>query len=247
MLGAAAMGLSSVCVVTNALRLRLFKPENKDYNCSVCKSTYHIFNYELHDYIWIKRLPNIVEKRARTDQKFAFEMPAVSASETAATTDETEKSKRRVVTKSFEGKMRQASKEQVAFYNELKNYLLSFKRVNSRLSWNCDSFNIGREKAVKIGFRGQTMVAYFALDPADYADTKYYPHDMSDKKKFEETPMMVKIKSERGVKFAKELIDVICSDLVPKKDFVPEVYSFSHMSDKTLIEKGLAKESFVNL
>ena len=154
---------------------------------------------------------------------------------------------RKVIQKSFVGKMSQASKEQKEFYNELKNHILSYNRVNSRVSWHYDSFNIGRQKAIKIAFRGHTMVAFLALDPKKYEGTKYYPHDMSKKKKFADTPMMVKIKSARGVKFAKELVDVVCEGLPAKKNFVPATYKFTRMSDKKLIENGLAKEVFVKI
>ena len=54
---------------------------------------------------------------------------------------------------------------------------------------------------------------FIALNPSEYIDTKYSPKDMSDVKKYEDTPMLVKIKSLRGVKFAKELIDALCSKL----------------------------------
>ena len=158
-----------------------------------------------------------------------------------------EKTMRKVVVKSFRAKMHQATKEQVAYYGDVKNYLLSYRRVNSRTSWSYDSFNIGRKKAVKLAFRGKTLVAYLALDPAAYKGTKYYPHDVGSKKKYAETPMMVKVKSERGVKFLKELIDVICKDLGKKKVFVPEQYKFPRMSEKKLIEEGLAKQTYVNL
>lgn len=154
---------------------------------------------------------------------------------------------RKSVQKSFAGKMAQATKEQKAYYNELKNYMLAFKRVNSRTSWNYDSFNIGRDKVVKIAFRGQTMVVFFALNPKDYKDSKYHPKDMGDQRKFADTPMMVKVKSERGVKFAKELMDEVCKDLGLKKNFVAENYEFPYMSDRKLIEKGLAKEVTVTL
>ena len=154
---------------------------------------------------------------------------------------------RKSVQKSFSGKMSQATKEQKAYYNELKNYMLSFKRVNSRVSWNYDSFNIGRDKAVKIAFRGQTLVAFFALNPKDYQNTKYYPRDMSSKRRFADTPMMVKVKSQRGVKFAKELMAEVCKGLDPKKNFVEEKYSFPYMSNKKLVENGLAKETTVTV
>lgn len=154
---------------------------------------------------------------------------------------------RKVVQKSFAGKMSQAEKEQKEFYNDIKNHLLSYSRVNSRVSWHYDSFNIGRKKAVKIAFRGQTLVAFFALDPQEYQGTKYYPRDVSKKKKFAETPMMVKIKSARGAKFAKELVDAVCEGLPAKKNFVPATYKFAYMSDKKLVEKGLAKEVYVKI
>ena len=149
---------------------------------------------------------------------------------------------RKSVQKSFSGKMAQATREQKDYYNELKNYILSFKRVNSRMSWNYDSFNIGKQKAVKLAFRGQTLVAFFALNPKDYQDTKYYPRDMSSKRKFADTPLMVKVKSQRGVKFAKELVNDVCAGLDPKKNFIATKYDFPYMSDKKLVANGLAKE-----
>lgn len=245
----------------------LIAPEEGDFFCSGCNTKYHIFRFSNRDFIWLKLLPDVKERKAQTNDQVIVETPAEpepvisetpaeaeqiaeEATESVAATEDTadtEVALRRVVQKSFVGKLSQASKEQKEYYNELKNYILAFKRVNSRISWNFDSFNIGRNKVVRIAFRGLTMVAYFALNPEDYADTKYYPHDMGDKKKFEDTPMMVKIKSERGVKFAKELIDIICKDLPAKKDFVPENYDFVEMSDENLIANGLAKETFVKL
>lgn len=167
---------------------------------------------------------------------------------TAATEDtESVAATRKSVQKSFAGKMAQATKEQKAYYNELKNYMLSFKRVNSRVSWNYDSFNVGRKKTAKIAFRGQTMCVFFALNPKDYQNTKYYPRDMGAKRKFADTPMMVKVKSQRGVKFAKELMDEVCAGLEAKKNFAAENYDFPYMSDRKLVENGLAKEITVTV
>ncbi|GEM_PF-6937421 len=188
----------------------------------------------------------VAEKKAEAIKE---EKPAKKAATkpVAAPKAKPEGDSRKVIQKSFVGKMSQATKEQKEFYNDIKNHLLSYNRVNSRVSWHFDSFNIGRQKAVKIAFRGKTMVAYLALDPKKYAGTKYYPHDMSKKKKFADTPMMIKIKSERGVKFAKELIDAVCEGLPAKKNFVAATYKFPAMSDKKLIENGLAKAVYVKI
>lgn len=148
---------------------------------------------------------------------------------------------KKFISKSFIGKMHQTDKTIQGYYGELKNYMLSFKRVRSSVSWNLDSFFIGRKAVAKIGFRGKTLVMFCALDPDEYANTKYYPKDVSGVKKYEATPMMIKVKSERGVKFAKELIDVMFKGLTPIADFKPQKYNFARRTDKQLLENELAK------
>ena len=137
--------------------------------------------------------------------------------------------------------MHQATKEQIAYYGDVKNYLLSYSGVSSKTGWSFDNYYVGGKTAIKIGFVDDGMVAYLALKPADYKGSKYYPHDVSGDKKFATTPMMVNIKSERGVKFLKELIDVVCKGLKKNKFFVSATYSFAKMSDKQLTELGLAR------
>ena len=53
---------------------------------------------------------------------------------------------------------------------------------------------------------------------------------------------MVKVKSDRGVKFAKELIDkVLGEDAAKIENFEPQEYTFKYMSDSRLIAANLAK------
>ena len=216
-------------------------PENNDYTCAACNTVYHMFTYEFHDLIWMKRLPDIVERRAKTGEPIATKDDAVTAMAPQ------EQATKKVILKSFEGRLSQSTQEQKAYYTELKNYLCSFKRIHARLHWNYDSFYLGRDVVFRIAFRGRTMVAYLALDPKDYLDTKYFARDMSEKKKFEKTPVMVKVKSARGVRYAKELIDVICKDLEKRKNYVDQTYDLPTMSDSELLEKGLLKETFVKV
>ena len=93
------------------------------------------------------------------------------------------------------------------------------------------------------------MVMYFALNPKDYVNSKYFPRDLSSKKRFEDTPLMIKIKSQRGVKFATELVDALAKEfeLQKKADFVPETYKFAYMSDGKLLELGKAQTTYVEL
>lgn len=170
----------------------------------------------------------------------------IAATETVEPQDEAAKffasmEGKQFISKSFIGKMHQTDKTIQGYYGELKNYMLSFKRVRSSISWNLDTFFIGRKAVAKIGFRGKTLVMFCALDPDEYANTKYYPKDVSGVKKYEATPMMIKVKSERGVKFAKELIDVMFKGLTPIADFKPQKYNFARRTDKQLLENDLAK------
>ena len=124
---------------------------------------------------------------------------------------------------------------------EIKNYILSYKKVNSRTSFSYDSFNLGRPNVAKLALKGKTLVLYLALKYEDYANTKYHPKDASDIKKYENTPMYVKIKSSRAVKFAKELIDIVMGD-APKKANPDNIsYVVPYKTDEQLLSEGLIK------
>ncbi len=214
---------------------KLVSPDGEDVYCSNCGCKYHIFAYAQKQYIWFKRLPEEDE-----EQCGVIESEEIVKEETAVSV-----SKRPSIKKSFFGKLSQGTVEQKQYYNAIKNALLSYKRVNSRISWNYDAFNLGREKKAKIAFSGKTLVVYFALDAKDYEGTKFYPHDKKDIKKYEETPMMIKVKSERGKKHALELIDILLYGLPKRKDYKEEEFSIKYMSDKKLIEEGLAKKVMI--
>ena len=51
--------------------------------------------------------------------------------------------------KSFLAKLIQSDDETKAFYGELKNEVLSYGKVNSRVSWGYDSVNSGRKQVLK--------------------------------------------------------------------------------------------------
>ena len=194
--------------------------------------------------------PEVKVEEVKAEEVKAEEVKTEAATNEIAATaepqDEAEKffasmEGKQFISKSFIGKMHQTDKTIQGYYGELKNYMLSFKRVRSSISWNLDTFFIGRKAVAKLGFRGKTLVMFCALDPDEYANTKYYPKDVSGVKKYEATPMMIKVKSERGVKFAKELIDVMFKGLTPIADFKPQKYNFARRTDKQLLENDLAK------
>ncbi len=128
------------------------------------------------------------------------------------------------------------------YYNILKNALLSYKGVKARMSWNFESFNKGRTQCAKLNVKGRNFLVYLALNLEDYNVNKYHFTDASDKPKFENVPMMLKIKSERSLKYALELIDEVMKKNGFEKTKAQEVdYHMPYMTTAELAERELVK------
>ncbi|MCQ2799621.1 MAG: hypothetical protein MJ228_02495 [Bacilli bacterium] len=116
-----------------------------------------------------------------------------------------------IKTKSFATKFKESDKELRAKYSELKNALLSHKKIRGRVSTTCDSYRLGRKLLAKIVFAGKHIKLYLALDPKAYDASKYHQVDVSEKKKFEEVPMQLRIQSDLSVRKALALINELCT------------------------------------
>ena len=69
--------------------------------------------------------------------------------------------------KSFTAKIIQSSDEVKAYYSEIKNELLSYKGVKSRMSWKGETFYAGRVTYAKLCVRGKCLSLFLALNPKD--------------------------------------------------------------------------------
>ena len=118
--------------------------------------------------------------------------------------------------KPFVNRIIDASEQTQAFYNEIKNELLSYKKIKARISKKCESFRNGRNLKAKLSIAGQTLKLFLALDPNEFDKNIYYHKDMSHKKSYQEVPLLIRLKSRRSVKRAIELIKVMMekSDIV---------------------------------
>ena len=128
------------------------------------------------------------------------------------------------------------------YYTAIKNLLLSYKGVKARTSWNHESFNKGRQQCAKINIKGNALLVYLALDPANYNIKKYHFNDMSGKPKFDGTPMLMKVKSERALKYTLELIAEMMSTLeIPAGKAVSVDYHAPYETTEALAARGLVK------
>ncbi len=143
--------------------------------------------------------------------------------------------------KSFTAKLSQSEKEVKDYYTVLKNYALSYKDAHSRVSWHYDAINVGRDYVMKFSIRGKTLCVYFALD-ASKLEEKYKVEEAKGKK-YEDVPVLYRIKNDRRCQYAKELIDEVMKKVDSKQGEIPsENYSIPHESTKSLLAKGLIKE-----
>ncbi|MGN1099837.1 MAG: DUF2357 domain-containing protein [Christensenellales bacterium] len=108
---------------------------------------------------------------------------------------------------SFRARLIQSGEKLQTYYGEIKNYLLAFGKVKSNVAWAHDGFRHGRNTVAKIKIRGKSLLLYLALSPEDYVDSKYHVRDLSRGDNIPALPVLLKVRSGRGVKYAKELID----------------------------------------
>ncbi len=147
--------------------------------------------------------------------------------------------------RSFIARIIQSSDDQKRYYGEVKNALLSYRKVNSNVAWGAERFHKGRETIARLKIRGKTLVLYLALDPATHEYSVYHHKDVSSNKSLHGTPMMVKVKSPLGVKKAVRLIDEMLEARdgvkrpVPQRDYAA-MYPYESMDE--LIEDGLVKD-----
>lgn len=147
--------------------------------------------------------------------------------------------------RSFAANLMQSNPETVkCYYNEIKNYILSYKGIKARMSWRYESYKKGRNQLFRVRIKGKTLCLYCALDPAQVNESRYY-HSVAAAKDYAEVPTVVKIKSERGLKRAKELVDAVMARFDvhtnPKAKITDYLEAYPFRKTRELVEMGYVK------
>ncbi|MDE5729118.1 MAG: hypothetical protein K2I20_02975, partial [Clostridia bacterium] len=145
--------------------------------------------------------------------------------------------------KSFTAKLIQSADLNKDYYSTLKNELLSYKGVKSRVSWKYETFYAGRQTFARLSMRGKKLCLFLALDPKNYVDTKYIIDDKSEVLAYEKTPLMYRIKNDRRVKFSKELIATVMDGREKAEEYAETNYAaqLPYEEIEPLIERKLVK------
>ena len=129
-----------------------------------------------------------------------------------STEENAELLKERYKTVPLEKRLERANESVRNYYSDLKNELLSYEKVKSRMSKKFDTFSIGRFTVAKITIKNDVVKLYLAL-ANDTIDTKYYTEDVSNSEIYDQTPTLHNVKSKRGLKYGIELIREIMESI----------------------------------
>lgn len=144
--------------------------------------------------------------------------------------------------RSYEARLIQAQDSLKRYYEQLKNELLSYRGVKSRMGWKGENFRKGRVKIARLRVRGKLLCLYLALSPADYLDTKYKVEDVSDVAANEPVPLLYRIKNDRRCVYAKTLIaDAMAKAGAEKEEREYVSYPLPYEETDALIERGLIR------
>ena len=143
--------------------------------------------------------------------------------------------------KTFEEKLLVADEVVKEGYKAITEELLSYKKVNPRLSKKALSFRTGRKLIAKMTIVGKTLRVYLALDPKAYDVTKLFQKDASDKKAYEEVPMLMRVKSGRATKRTVNLVNdlAVKFELVkrPANAVIDARFAFLHKNNFTFEDR----------
>ena len=108
--------------------------------------------------------------------------------------------------RSFRTKLRQSDQEIKNRYKDFINFSKTLPEVKNIISKKQVRVYKGRKTLAIIYFKGKTLCVAFSLDPQKYEKTKYKGVDQSSIKKFQNTPLLIKLTSDRRLEVAKYLL-----------------------------------------
>ena len=143
---------------------------------------------------------------------------------------------------SFRAKLIRASEEVQSRHAVISDTLSSYGLELSE-SWKKETYAASAGVYASMIFKGNTLCLCLAISPESLEATKYFFENMGGVKGYEATPVMVKIRSGRGCKYALELIKMMMDGAgIGQIRGVADTYTFHNPLDKAqLIENGYIK------
>jgi len=95
------------------------------------------------------------------------------------------------------------------YYSEVKNELLSYEGVVSKIKRDYETFYLNNMPIAKLDVVNGVLQTYFALDPALYKKEEYNHEDVSKQKDFAAVPLHLTVNSIESLRHAKMFVRII--------------------------------------
>ncbi len=142
---------------------------------------------------------------------------------------------------SFEARLILSDEEVKGYYKQIADFVRAYGGAKLSRSWKRERVHKGRKLFASISFRANKLVVAFAKDPIG-ADAKYHAKDVSGLKRYEGTPMLMRITSERKVKYAIELLtELFEAEGLKNEKLTVKPTAIPKKSKTTLLKNNLIK------
>jgi hypothetical protein len=142
---------------------------------------------------------------------------------------------------SFEARLILSSIDSKVYYSQINKFIREYG-VKIVRSFKHERVYIGRKTIGLIHYRGNTLCLAFAPEVEKFLENKHKVFNMSGVSRYDDTPLMMKINSNRKVKYAIHLLTKLFEDQkIENKQLNFKEEKIPTKSKRTLIKAGLIK------
>lgn len=143
---------------------------------------------------------------------------------------------------SFKAKLIQSGEETQSYFGEIEDLFASFVDVRRTESWSKVRFKIKRDTLAIMSFRGSSLCIALAVDPSGRNLRGRCARNMSGRRGFANTPLFIKLKSERALSSAKEFINELMASYDSERVYIDvRDYRLPYENSESLASRGLAR------
>lgn len=132
----------------------------------------------------------------------------------------------------------------IPYYQDIKDLCATRKKVTTRLSFNKETINFGRNKVAVLKLSRKFITLCLALDPKELENTKYNIKDLSETNEI--YPVAIQVKGSRTLKHALELLDLALTKVgatqIVEAEHIDYSEVFKYRDFDTLVQEGLIKK-----
>ncbi|MDE5617858.1 MAG: uL15 family ribosomal protein, partial [Clostridia bacterium] len=122
---------------------------------------------------------------------------------------EGEGGKKRRASCNFRQRLKLSSDKNRIYYAAVKNVFCAQRNVAYRVCGRVEKIKYHNELIAVIGVAKRSLKLWLALDPAQFDEERYFHKDVSDKPRFANVPMYVRVGSQRALNRMNELLAVL--------------------------------------